>query len=41
MDRGFDSFIELFIQFEVDIKVHHLQILIHHLVDEGEIFFDD
>ena len=41
MDRRLNCFVELLIQFEVDIEVHLLQILINLLVDKRKILLDN
>ena len=41
MDWRLDFLVELFIQIEVDVEVHHLQIPIDLSIDQRQIFFDD
>ena len=38
---SFNSLVELFIQLEIDIEIHHLQITIDLLIDKWEILIDD
>ena len=41
MNGCFNSFIKFFIKFKVDVEVHHLQILINLLVNQGKILLND
>ena len=41
MNRRFNSLVKLLIKFEVDVEVHHLEVVIYQLVDERKILLNN
>ena len=41
MNWGLDGFVELLVQSEIDVEIHHLEVSIHLLINKGQILFDD